>query len=196
VPLGPLTSASASVQSLRQGGETTTVGEAIVQRSLPVGEGYGYYLRANTERVAAGGLQYAGPYGRYTVEAATDHGRSGFRASAAGGGAWGDTRVVLAQPMEQSFAVVKVDELEGVRVLQSNQDVGLTKHGRLPLPQVPSLNGVTISIDPLTVPIDVALETTSKTIATLPRTGEAVEFPAVRERSALARLRPRARRAG
>ena len=141
-----------------------------MQRSLPVGEGYGYYLRANTERLAAGGVQYAGPYGRYTLEAATDHGRSGVRASAAGGIAWLDDTVMVAQPIEQSFAVVKVDELDGVRVLQANQDVGRTHNGRLPLTQVPPLNGVSVSIDPLTVPMDVALEATSKTIVTLPRT--------------------------
>jgi len=188
VPLGPLTSATASVQSIRQGGETTTVGEATVQRSMPVGEGYGYYLRANTERLAAGGVSYAGAYGRYTLEAATDHGRSAVRASAAGGIAWVDDTVLLAQPIEQSFAVVKVDGLDGVRVLQSNQEAGRTKDGRLPLAQVPPLNGVTVAIDPLTVPLDVALETTSKTIVTLPRTGVVVEFSATRERSALVRL--------
>jgi len=188
VPLGPLVSASGSVQTFRQGGESTTLGEAVVQRSLPVGEGYGYYLRANTERIAAGGVQYAGPFGRYTLEAATDHGRSGVRASAAGGIAWLDDTVLFAQPIEQSFALVKIDELEGVRVLQANQEVGVTHNGRLPLAQVPALNGVLVSIDPLTVPMDVALETTSKTIVTLPRTGVVVEFAAVKERSALVRL--------
>jgi outer membrane usher protein len=84
--------------------------------------------------------------------------------------------------------VVKVDELDGVRVLQANQDVGRTHNGRLPLAQVPPLNGVSVSIDPLTVPMDVALEATSKTIVTLPRTGVVVEFAAVKERSALVRL--------
>jgi outer membrane usher protein len=188
IPLGVLTSASASVQSIRQGGDSTTIGEAVVQRSLPVGEGYGYYLRGNTDRVAAGGVSYAGPYGRYTLEAASDHGRSAVRASAAGGVAWVDDTVLFAQPIEQSFAVVKVDGLDGVRVLQANQDAGRTKGGRLALAQVPSLNGVTVSIDPLSVPMDVALETTSKTVVTLPRTGVVVEFSAARERSALVRL--------
>lgn len=188
VPLGTLTSATTSVQSLRRGGETSTIGEAYVQRSLPVGEGYGYYVRANTERLAAGGVSYAGPWGRYTVEAATDNGRSALRGSAAGGIGWVDDTVLFAQPIEQSFAVVKVDALDDVRVLQSNQDVGRTQQGRLALAQVPSLNGVTISIDPLSVPMDVALESTSKTIVTLPRTGVVVEFSAVRERRALARL--------
>ena len=102
-----------------------------------------------------------GPIGRYTLEAATDNGRSGLRASAAGGIAWVDDTMMFAQPIEQSFAVVKVGELDGVRVLQSNQDVGRTQAGRLALAQVPSLNGVTISVDPLSVPMDVALETTS-----------------------------------
>ncbi len=188
MPLDTLTSATASVQSIRRDGETSSIGEAYVQRSLPVGEGYGYYVRANTERVAAGGVSYAGPLGRYTVEAATDNGRTALRGSAAGGIAWVDDTVLFAQPIEQSFAVVKVDALDDVRVLQSNQDVGRTQQGRLALAQVPSLNGVTISIDPLTVPMDVALESTSKTIVTLPRTGVVVEFSAVRERSALVRL--------
>jgi len=96
--------------------------------------------------------------------------------------------VMFAQPIEQSFAVVKVDELDGVRVLQANQDVGSTHNGRLPLTQVPALNSVSVAIDPLTVPMDVALETTSKTIVTLPRTGVVVEFAAAKERSALVRL--------
>ena len=102
VPLDVLTSATASVQSIRQAGETTHIGEAVVQRSLPVGEGYGYYLRANTEQVAAGGVSYAGAYRRYTLEAATDHGRSAVRASAAGGVAWVGDTTMLAQPIEQS----------------------------------------------------------------------------------------------
>lgn len=188
IPLAAQTSATGSVQSNRQNAETTWVAEASVQRSLPVGEGYGYYLRANNDRTVAGGLQYAGPVGRYTIEAATEQGRAAMRASAAGGVAWVGDTVLFAQPIEQSFAVVKVGELDGVRVLQSNQDVGRTQAGRLALAQVPSLNGVTISVDPLSVPMDVALETTSRQIVTLPRTGVVVDFAATRQRSALVRL--------
>ena len=188
IPIGNLTSATASVQTTRRDSETTRIGEAYIQRSLPVGEGYGYYVRANTDRHVGGGVQYAGPYGRYTLEAATDNGRSGLRASAAGGIAWVDDTMMFAQPIEQSFAVVKVGELDGVRVLQSNQDVGRTQAGRLALAQVPSLNGVTISVDPLSVPMDVALETTSRQIVTLPRTGVVVDFAATRQRNALVRL--------
>ena len=188
IPLDPLTSATGSVQSTRQNAETTWRAEASVQRSLPVGEGYGYYVRANNDRTAAGGLLYAGPVGRYTVEAATEQGRAAMRASAAGGIAWVGDTVMFAQPIEQSFAVVKVGELDDVRVLQSNQDVGRTQNGRLALAQIPSLNGVTIALDPLTVPMDVALDRTSQQIVTLPRTGVVVDFTATRERSAVVRL--------
>ncbi|MEP6609626.1 MAG: fimbria/pilus outer membrane usher protein, partial [Burkholderiaceae bacterium] len=119
IPLDTLTSASVSAQSNRHDGEGTLIGEAYVQRSLPVGEGYGYYLRANTERVASGGVTYAGPYGRYTLEASGDRERAGLRATAAGGIAWVGDSMMFAQPIEQGFALVRVGELEGVRVLQS-----------------------------------------------------------------------------
>jgi outer membrane usher protein len=145
-------------------------------------------VRANTERVAAGGVQYAGPYGRYTVEAATDHGYAAMRAAATGGIAWVGDTTMFAQPIEQSFAVVRVDKLDGVRVLQSNQDVGRTQNGELTLAQVPALNGITIAIDPLTVPMDVTLDRTTTQVVTLPRTGVLVEFAARRERNALVRL--------
>jgi outer membrane usher protein len=188
IPLGTQTSATGSVQSNRQNSETTWIAEASVQRSLPVGEGYGYYLRTNNDRTVAGGLQYAGPVGRYSVEAATEQGRAAMRASAAGGVAWVGDTMLFAQPIEQSFAVVKVGDLDDVRVLQSNQDVGRTQSGRLALAQIPSLNGVTIAVDPLTVPMDVALDRTSQLVVTLPRTGVIVDFIATRERSALVRL--------
>ena len=138
-----LTSATASVQSTRRDSETTRIGEAYVQRSLPVGEGYGYYVRANTDRTV--GRRRAV---RRARSAATRSKRrpttaaAALRASAAGGIAWVDDTMMFAQPIEQSFAVVKVGELDGVRVLQSNQDVGRTQAGRLALAQVPSLNGV------------------------------------------------------
>jgi outer membrane usher protein len=153
-----------------------------------VGEGYGYYLRANTEGNAAGGFQYAGRYGRYTVEGAVDSGGSAVRASVTGGVAWVRDTVLFAQPIEQSFAVVKVGDLDGVRVLQSNQDVGVTRNGELALSQIPSLTGVQVSIDPLSVPLDRAVDTTTKQVVALPRTGVVIDFTATRERNAIVRL--------
>jgi outer membrane usher protein len=110
------------------------------------------------------------------------------RASATGGVAWVGNAVMFAQPIEQSFAVVRVGELDDVRILQSNQEVGFTRQGELALAQIPSLNGVMIAVDPVTVPIDVTLPTTTKQVVTLPRTGVIVDFAARRERSALVRL--------
>ena len=68
VPLDPLTSATASVVSTKSGDDIEHRAEALLQRSLPVGEGFGYYLRANTDRLLAGGVSYAGSYGRYSLE--------------------------------------------------------------------------------------------------------------------------------
>ena len=113
IPLDTLTSSSFSVQSLRHDDESAVIGEAQVQRSLPVGDGYGYYLRANTERVAIGRHHIRGTGGRYTVEATADKERSGLRATAAGGIAWVGDAMMFAQPIEQSFALVRVGDFDG-----------------------------------------------------------------------------------
>jgi outer membrane usher protein len=189
IPLGNLTSFTASVQSIRNrdsGG--STLGEALVQRSLPVGQGYGYYLRANTADQGTAGVQYSGPIGRYTLEGYSGPDRQSLRAAATGGIAWIGDSAILAPPIEQSFALVRVGELDGVRILQENQDVGRTRNGRLMLAEISPLNAVKIAVDPLTVSIDTAIDETVKTVVTLPRTGVLIDFEPRRERNALVRL--------
>jgi outer membrane usher protein len=189
IPLGERTSASASIQTNRVNGAQDTRAEAAVQRGLPLGEGIGYYLRGSSDRQRSGGFSYAGAYGRYGAEVYANDSSTSVRANVTGGIAWlGDT-AVLTRPIEQSFALVDMGGIPGVRVLQENNEVGRTSaRGRLMLTDVPPYSEIRIAVDPLTVPMDVTLPETVLRIATLPRTGQIVRFDARRERNAVVRL--------
>jgi outer membrane usher protein len=189
IPLGERTSASASVQTNRVNGAQETRAEASVQRGLPLGEGFGYYLRGNSDRQESGGFSYAGRYGRYGAEVYSSESSTSVRANVTGGIAWlGDT-AVFTRPIEQSFALVDMGGIDGVRVLQENNEVGRTaQDGRLMLTDVPPYSEIKIAVDPLTVPMDVTIPQNVLKVATLPRTGQIVRFEAKRERNALVRL--------
>ena len=188
VPLDRLTSATASVLSTKSGEEVEHRGEALLQRSLPIGQGFGYYMRANTDRLLAGGVSYAGPFGRYSLEGSDAAGTTALRASATGAIAWVGSDFVASQSIEQGFAIVRVADLGDVRILQENQEVGRTRDGKLALTQIPSLNPIKIAVDPVTVPMDVSLEEVVREVVLLPRTGVLVDFGAMRDRTALVKL--------
>jgi outer membrane usher protein len=189
IPLGERTSASASVQTNRINGDQGTRAEASVQRGLPLGEGIGYYLRANSDRQNSGGFSYAGQYGRYGAEVYSTETSTSARANVTGGIAWLSDTAVFTRPIEQSFALVDMGGIAGVRVLQENNEVGRTsQNGRLMLTDVPPYSEIKVAVDPLTVPMDVTIPQNVIKIATLPRTGQVVRFQAKRERNALVRL--------
>jgi outer membrane usher protein len=189
IPLGERTSASASAQTNRVNGDQGSRAEASVQRGLPLGEGIGYYLRANSDRQNSAGFSYAGRYGRYGAEAYSSETSTSVRANVTGGIAWlGDT-AVFTRPVEQSFVLVDMRGIPGVRVLQENNEVGRTEQdGRLMLTDVPPYSEIKVAVDPLTVPMDVTIPQNVIKVATLPRTGQVVRFQARRERNALVRL--------
>ncbi len=183
------TSFTLGVQRARSGNDESTFGTLDIQRPLPVGKGYGYYAHLQTNDVYNAGVSYYGNYARYALEASAVPGANAVRASVAGGAGIVGGHPFVAPPIEQSFAVVEVGELRGVRVLQENQDAGTTgADGSLVLPRLPSYTPVNVAIDPLTVPIDVTLGTTQQRVVTLGRTGILVRFDARRERNALVRL--------
>jgi outer membrane usher protein len=155
----------------KSGEEVEHRGEALVQRSLPIGQGVGYYLRANTDRLLAGGVSYAGPYGRYSLEGSDAAGTTALRASATGAVAWVGSDFIASQSIEPGFAIVRVADLGDVRILQENHDVGRTRGGKLALTQIPALNPIKITVDPVTVPMEVSLEEVAREVVLLPRTG-------------------------
>ena len=105
------TSAGADVSSTRSAGQTHTIGGVTLQRSLPIGEGWGYRVRAATDQQYQAGAIYAGPYGRYGVDVASSNGVTAARAEIAGGFGTADGILFAARPIIDSFGIVRVDNV-------------------------------------------------------------------------------------
>jgi outer membrane usher protein len=100
-----------------------------------------------------------------------------------------DGHLFVADRVDDAFAVVQVGRNPGVEVFRENQPVGRTDdRGRLFVNHLRAYESNGLSIDPAGLPLDAALETTSKTVAPRRGAGAPVTFKVVEERSALVTL--------
>jgi outer membrane usher protein len=184
------TFAGADVASTRSGGSTSTALGATLQRSLPIGEGYGYRLRATTdEQYVAGGV-YAGPYGRYSAEVARQFGQTAARGNVAGGVGTIGGSAFASRPIVDSFALVQVDGVPGVRVTQNGNFAGSTDdNGRLVITQLSPYMATRVTIDDRDLPIEVTLPARERQVAPYFRSGAIVDFAARRLANALVEVR-------
>ncbi len=183
------TTLTLGAQSTRGDDQSVRYGSLDIQHALPVGEGWGYYLHAQTDESYTGGASYYGSYGRYSVEASSANGVKALRGAISGGVGVVGGHAFVAPPIDQSFALVTVGDVAGTRVLQENNEAGRTgADGTLILPRLPSYTPVNVAIDPTTVPLDASVGKTVQKVVTLGRTGIVVNFETRRERGALIRL--------
>ncbi len=175
-PLGPRTSASASVVHQTAGDGVT----AQVHKSLPDGPGFGYRLLSqggtNGRSEAGGYLQT--DVGRYSAEAAQPAGdATSYRLGASGGVAFLGG-VFPTRRIDNSFAVVKVAEYPDVRIYRDNQHVGRTDaQGRALIPNLRAYEPNSVSIEPSDLPIDAQVDALRLQVAPYFRSGAVAEFP-------------------
>jgi outer membrane usher protein len=169
-----------------------------VQRSLPLGEGLGYRVRAarveqdqpqvngrsggsDVEFQGLADVQYQGPFGFY--EAAYE--RNGSRNSSALTGAFGLVAIGgglhLSRPVQDSYALINVPGVPGVRGSLNNQEVGRTdSRGQLLVPNLLPYYGNRLSIADQDMPIDYRIEATDRLAGPPVKGGSVVTFPARR----------------
>jgi outer membrane usher protein len=190
VPLTALDAAFADVSSTRFEGRTTTQGSLTLQRPLPVGEGWGYRVRASSNDQYEAGAGYSGSFGRYALEVGRQGSSTAVRGNIAGGiGAVGGT-VFLARPIVDSFAVVRVDEVPGVRVYQNGNFAGKTDaSGKVILTQMMPYTDTRITVEDQDIPIDIALRANEQRVAPYYRSGVIADFAARRVVNALLEVR-------
>jgi outer membrane usher protein len=186
-PLGTRTTSSASA-SFSGGSDQLAL---QVQRSLPVGTGFGYRARAgllDQERFDAG-LSAQNDYGTLQIDAGYADDATGLRASASGGLALLGGDVHLARRMDSSFAVVQVGDFEGVRVYADNQHVATTdENGRALLPRLRAYEENPLRIEVGDLPIDAKVGQVDRQAVPYFRSGLVVNFDVSRSRNAVFRL--------
>jgi outer membrane usher protein len=181
--LGSLTTASVSYQ--RIGDEDFAVAE--VQRPLTRGTGAGYLVQLRDGEGGRSGLarlQYQGAFGRY--EASYDRLRGNDRTTltATGGLVAIGGSLYATRAVQQSFALIRVPGIAGVRGFSSNQEVGrTTDSGELLVPDLLPYYGNRLSISDQDVPIEYAIDATERVVAPPHRGGALVSFPVRKVRS-------------
>lgn len=175
---------------VQDGAARTGVG---AQRPLPLGEGLGYRVRTDswagqTDLSALGQAQSG--FGRY--ELSYDRTRLGElgTATAAGALVLMDGRVFAARPVEESYAVLRVPGVAGVRAYLNNQPVGRTgRGGDLLVPGLLPYGGNRLSIADADVPIDHSVGATERVVGPPRRGGAVVVFDVERLRAVQGRVR-------
>jgi len=169
-----------------------------VQRSLPLGEGFGYRARAvraeqdqpqvdgrsggstvDYQGLAQG--QYQGRYGFFEgwYERVGDRNSTTLTVAAGvvaiGGG------VHLTRPVQDGFALVHVPGVAGVRGSLNNQEVGRTdSRGKLLIPNLLPYYANRLGIKDEDIPIEYSITTTERMVGPPVKGGSVVTFPARR----------------
>jgi outer membrane usher protein len=189
VPLGTLSSASATVQASRDDDLLLT---ASAQTVAPLEGGFGALAEVtdNGFTRARGEVSYTSRYGVVSTAASHIDGDTGVRVNAVGGLAFADGDLFVSRRLDNSFAVASVPGQPDVRVYYENQLVGTTdSDGQLLIRNLRPYEGNKIGIEPLDLPFDSEVERTSATVAPRFRSGVTVAFPVDASRTALLRLR-------
>ena len=180
---------SASVARVSDSRGTRTAVDA--QQPLPVGVGYGYQMRAEDGPNASvnGVARYQGTHGRYELRQETIGAESTTTVSAMGAIVGIGGGVFATRPVEQSFALVRVPGVEGVRAFASHQEIGKTgRRGDLLVPDLQAYYGNVLDIADADIPLQYAVSNVGMTLAPPYRGGAVAQFDVQRVQRVLGKI--------
>jgi len=157
---------------------------AYLQKNTPVGEGSGFRFRTRKVTNEFTGQEYPGELNiiaktRYNILNATyfkEKTISSYNAQFASTIAFVDNQFFITRPIFDSFGLVKVGDLDNVKVYYSNEEVGETKNGTLIIPTLASYAENYLSIEAEDIPVEYALHSSRKIISPKFRTGSIADF--------------------
>ncbi|MGJ7462314.1 fimbria/pilus outer membrane usher protein [Halomonas sp. MA07-2] len=188
IPLGmPRTRASLNIS---ERGERRQ-GSVQIQRSLPVGRGFGYRVRTGLGEddlhQASLGLQT--DYQTYQLEASQRRDQTAGRAGVRGGVAWLGGDVFASRHIDRSFAVVQLPGFSDVQVYADNQPVARTnRHGNALVPRLRAYERNRISIEQADLPLGAKVGSLEMQVSPYYRSGVALRFPVTHSRDAFFRI--------
>lgn len=171
-----------------------------VQKNQPLGQGLGF--NASLERTDSESghvtrfnpsVTYNGSHGVYSADYSWQDTNSGSadssRFSVSGALVYLGKTVGLIRPVSDSFALVKVGEVEGVRVNLNNQEMARTNaSGKAFVPDMSAFNYNQVSITDKDVPMDYLLSAKLKHMSPPFRSGSCVIFDATRVQAVTGRI--------
>ncbi len=167
---------TAAVES--SGGTSTAFVGA--QRSLPAGVGYGYRVQAGTlggQGLGTGVFQYQGDHGLYEVDYDRLGGTGLATASVAGGLVAMGGGFFATRPVDQSFGLIQVPGVPGVRGYLENQEIGRTDaRGDLLVPNLQAYYGNRLSIRASDLPMEYEVGNLDLLLAPPTRGGAVARF--------------------
>jgi outer membrane usher protein len=179
--LGGRTSAGVEASSTRGGGDTTSYLGWSVQQTLPTDQGFGYRLRATTQEQVDAGLAYTWAYGTYALEASSYKGENAARATATGGLGFINGYTFASRPITESFGLVQVGDVEGVRVFHEGNPIGQTDgDGRIVINRMTPYVANRITIEERDLPMDVSIRSREQRAAPQFRSGILIDYEARR----------------
>jgi outer membrane usher protein len=191
MPLSSDTSLSINhaMESGRNGAAAISSTTAMVQRSLPAGNGYGYRVLGRDDGNVEAGLSLQNDVGTYIIEGAQAGGVSSGRLEVMGGTGWMEGHVFLSRRITDSFAIVRVPDYPNVRVLQENQVVAATDaNGYALLPRLRPYERNRIAVEQSDLPLDAVIDRLALEAVPYHRSGVYLEFPIRRARSATLKI--------
>ncbi len=153
-------------------------------RDAPAGEGFGYRAAARTQgdmESLSLNYQYNGPHGIYRTDLFgydNDGEKAGSLSVFAGGSltALGG-KISFGRPVRDSFGLVEVDHLPGVRVYRNNEEIGRTDgEGQLLLPRLESFYDNEIRLNANDVPMNFTIPEIRKYVSPAYRQGALITF--------------------
>ncbi|MEI9989084.1 MAG: fimbria/pilus outer membrane usher protein [Rhizomicrobium sp.] len=188
LPLGPRSSASASVGGSPSGGGFAQI--QAQQSASDVGDwGYQAYASEGEGTHAFGEVQYKSPYRLYSVGVDQNAGQTQVQVETQGAFSLVEGNYFGSNPIPDSFALVKTGNVPDVHVLQENRDAGTTNHrGLLVVPDLRSFEINHLAIDPSDIPPDATIDTTALEIRPQDRSGVVVDFQVKFNHGALLKL--------
>lgn len=154
--------------------------EVSLQRNLPIGEGYGYNLRAahDSATTLQANAQWNGDV--VTLSAATQHAgdRSASSADVSGAALWTSGEFALARRLDRGFAVIQIGDLANVPIYVNGQRLTRTDAtGVAVLPDLQPFVLNKVAIDPTSLPMSLDIPETRFGVTTFRRGGVFIDIP-------------------
>lgn len=185
IPLDSRT--SMSFDAIRQGDLARNA--VLVQRNPPPGSGLGYRVRASDSDEYLASATVNTNFASFNAETAQANGQEGYRVGASGGIAVAGGGMFLSRRIDDSFAVVRVDDYANVRVYRENQEVTRTdQNGRALIPHLRGYQKNLVSIAQEDLPLDAEVDKLELRLTPALRSAVVLDFPVRRSRSVSFRL--------